>query len=902
MPTENYAEEAVKLLFGLFMSVVQLREPRIEPVLSGRAHMPKEGKDRELLLRAMQAQGIWFQLLSVAEQNFAMRELRQTETEHGPEQVAGSFEQILAHAAEHSVTPQRMQALLDNARIRPTITAHPTEAKRVTVLEIHRRIFLLLREMESRWTPRERNKLIGELRNEIDLLWLTGEIRLEKPSVIQEAHWGLHFFNDALFDSLPYMMDRLDAALEHYYPGTEFDIPPFFQFGSWIGGDRDGNPNVTNEVTRSILRENRDAALARYKRRLARLGQVLSIADHAVVVPESFLRVLRDTLARSGAGERISTRNPGEVFRQYIVCMQRKLDATLRAAADDELPPKGTGYETSDELVADFKVLEEGLNGANCAEIARFLVRPLRREVEAFRFRTVGLDLRENSNTINAALAAIWREMHPGQDGPPSSESPEWKHWILEELARPLKGLPRFRALPAAAESTLGMFRLAREARAAMDREAINACVLSLTRSAADVLGVYLLAKYAGLFSDAPGIENCHIMIVPLFETITDLRNAPGIMRELLAVPVVRRTVKALGGCQEVMVGYSDSNKDGGYLCANWEVWKAQARLCRELEKTGLPISFFHGRGGSVSRGGAPTGRAIAAQPAGTVHGQMRVTEQGEVVSSKFANRGIAQNQIEQLATAVFEHSLSEHTLPPANPDFDEVMEALSGLSYAAYRKLAEFPGLVDFYHAASPVNELAMLNIGSRPARRFGAATLADLRAIPWVFAWSQNRMMIPGWYGVGSGLEQFIAVRGASGDAVLKRMFAESRLFRLIMDEVEKTLLLVDMDIASRYAQLVPDVKLRDEVFALVQKEYQRTVQMVLRVSDSAELCERFPRYKQRMSRRLTGINQVGETQVELIEHTRSGKQSEMPKHEQLVALLLSINCIASGLGWTG
>ena len=433
-----------------------------------------------------------------------------------------------------------------------------------------------------------------------------------------------------------------------------------------------------------------------------------------------------------------------------------------------------------------------------------------------------------------------------------------------------------------------------------VDREATGNFILSMTQSVADVLGVYLLEKYAGLFADAEGIERATLLVDPLFETITDLNSAPTIMRELLSIPVVRRTVRDLGGVQEVMIGYSDSNKDGGFLTSNWELSKAQAKLTRVGEECGIPIAFFHGRGGSVSRGGAPTGRAIAAQPAGSVHGQLRLTEQGEVVTYKYANRGTAQYNMELIAASVLEHSLKsgkEPELKP-NPEFDETMEALSGAAYAAYRQLAEHPGLVTYYQAASPVDELVLLKIGSRPARRFGAKTLNDLRAIPWVFAWTQNRHMVPGWYGIGTGLERFIAVRGGLGEQLLGRMFNESRLFRLIVDEAEKTLPQVDLAIAREYADLVPDRSVRDEIFSMIEDEYHRTVKMILQITGQG-LCERFPRFRRRLGRRLPTLNQIGYEQVKLIKRFRRAKKV---KQSDLVPLLLSINCVAEGLGWTG
>jgi phosphoenolpyruvate carboxylase len=547
--------------------------------------------------------------------------------------------------------------------------------------------------------------------------------------------------------------------------------------------------------------------------------------------------------------------------------------------------------------------MEQGLVAARCEAVAANYVKPLRREVEIFGFRTVSLDLRQNTTVINRTLAAVYERVEGAT--PPEADSQAWMDWILAELARPLQRYPDLKGLPEEAAETLGMLHLVVEPRSLADSEAFGAAVLSMTQRASDVLGVYLLAKYVGLFTDLEGVEACRIMVVPLFETIDDLHAAPAIMRELLAHGVVQRTVRQFGGVQEVMIGYSDSNKDGGYLTANWELTLAQATLTQVGNEMGVPISFFHGRGGSVSRGGAPTGHAIAAQPAGSVHGQMRITEQGEVASAKFANKGTALYSMELLASSVFAHSLMskrEEELRP-HPEFDEVMRGLSASSHATYRDLVDLPGLVSYYEAASPVEELALLNIGSRPARRFGAKTLSQLRAIPWVFAWTQNRHMITGWYGVGTALERFLGAHGAEGAAVLKRMMEEARLFRLVIDEVEKTLPQVDLEIARKYAELVEDAQVREAVYGLVQDEYRRTVEQVLRVSGGNSLAERFPRFRRRLTRRLPAINQVGLVQVELIRKFRTTKQTDKQAAEQyLVSLLLSINCIAAGLGWTG
>ncbi len=897
----HYASEVAELLFGLLVDVVRTRQPGLEAVLRG-GEPDLASPDR--LEAGLRAQGIWFQLLSIAEQNAGMRRRRQTETERGPEQVRGTLAQVLHDAAGDQVTPEQVRQLLGELRIRPTITAHPTEAKRVTVLEKHRRIYRRLVDLESpRWTPRERTQIIDGLKNDIELLWMTGELRLEKPTVPQEVYWGLHFFSESLFEATSETLEKLDRVLSQTWPGERFLLPPFLQFGSWIGGDRDGNPFVTNDVTRRTLHENRLASLYRYRQRLTELLRTLSITERAIDPGSAFRQGLERALAQVPDSAAIVARNPGEIFRHYLACMMARLHGAIAHAERGRAAPPGEGYATAEELLADLRTVELGLAQGGSPRLAATLVRPVRREAEAFRFSTVRLDLRENSTRLAQALVALWRVSTGNPGEPPALDSEEWKSWLLAELARPRQGDRPLEGLPPDAQETMGMFRLVRAMRAELDREAFGSFVLSMTREVADVLGAYLLAKEAGLFADEAALECCTLPIVPLFETIDDLHRAPAIMRELLSTPVVRRSVRALGGTQEVMIGYSDSNKDGGFLSSNWELSKAQARLTRLGAELGVPISFFHGRGGSVSRGGAPLGRAIAAQPAGSVHGRMRLTEQGEVVSFKYANRGTAQYQLELLTAGVIEHTLRserEAALVPTS-EFDEAMEALSGAAQATYRRFVEQPDLIGYFAAASPLEELTLLNIGSRPARRTGARTLADLRAIPWVFAWSQNRHFITGWYGVGSGLLTFLQVRGERGERLIQRMYTDSRLFRLVIDEVDKTLCYVDLDIARLYADLVPDVRLREEIFAQVKEEYARTVEAVLRVTGSTVPAERFPRFRRRLYRRLPTINQVSRQQVELLRRFRASV-GEQERQQYLSSLLLSINCISSGFGATG
>src|SRR5438309_73493 len=526
----DYLQRTAGLLYDCLLDVIRAHEPDIERVLRGE-QLPA-GAPAELVGRAIQAQGTWFQLLSIAEQNAAMRQRRQAEVERGPEQVRGTFAQVVAAAAAAGVPAEEVRALVAGLRVRPVITAHPTEAKRVTVLEKHRRIYRRLVDLEApRWTPRERSALIDNVRAEIELLWLSGELRLEKPTVEQELAWGLYFVHENLFGIVPELADKLEQALGRAYPDASFDVPPFFQVGCWIGGDRDGNPFVTNDATRRTLCETRVASLRRYRLRLAELLRALSITDPTAVISPAFRTALAPQPEPCGPGDASARRNPGEVFRQFLTCVLRRLDATLVSAEQGQTAPEAEAYATADDLIVDLRTLEAGLTEAQCATAAGLFVRPVRREVEAFRFSTFRLDIRENSSRLNEALRALWRARRPAE--PPASESPEWRAWLQAELVRPLGADHAPPDLPAegGATETVGMFRLIRETRDRLDREAIGSFVLSMTHSVSDVLGAYVFAKQAGLFADAAGTESCTLPVVPAVEAIDDPRRAPDIGR-----------------------------------------------------------------------------------------------------------------------------------------------------------------------------------------------------------------------------------------------------------------------------------------------------------------------------------------------------------------------------------
>lgn len=900
--TSQYREEVAQLLFNCLLEVVQKRCPDIENTLLGKQELRESNQD--VMTYALQAYGIWFQLLSIVEQNSNVRHLRSIESEIGHTEVPGTFAQVISQAARQGIAADELQGVLDNASISPVITAHPTEAKRVTVLEIHRRIYLLLKKLEQdRWTPHERTVIKQTITNEIDLLWLTGEIRLEKPSVQNEVEWGIHFFKESLYQGVNELYGELEQALNDHYPEHSFNVPAFFSFGSWIGGDRDGNPFVTNEVTEHAVKTTAKATMEYYVAKVNAMGSYLSISKNFTDLPKSFNEKLEAILKHSNEAETMKSRNPGEVFRQLCYCIGKRLNANLLQLAGDSTDVQA--YPSADEFANDLRVIEEGLEAAQCQSLCRQYVSPFRHTVEAFGFHTVSLDLRQNSTITTLALEEIWTAQHSDGDKMPEKDSAEWHQWLLDALKEPLEELPSFTNLSESSVATMDLLRLIDTIQNTIDRDAFGVFILSMTQSSDDILGVYLLAKYAGLFTDSQAIESCRIQVVPLLETIEDLRNGPEILENLLDVPLVQRTINQLGGHQEIMVGYSDSNKDGGYLCSTWEVSKAQTKIYQTGQNHGVQISFFHGRGGSVSRGGAPAGRAIAAQPASTVNGRMRVTEQGEVVSGKYANRGVAEQQIELLAASVLSHTLFSAGEDDAQnrPAYDEVLEALAGTSMVAYRGLVDHPGLVDFYSSASPVEELTLMKIGSRPARRFGAASLDDLRAIPWVFAWTQNRLMITGWYGFGSAINQIISVRGEQGEAILAEMFEKSQIFRLMIDNIEKTMFLVDLEIASEYGTLVDDQTAGNEILDMITKERDLAEKMLLAITKEESLCERFPIFRKNMDARLHGIKQVGLEQVKLVKQFRAG-QADGKKGDQntLVSLLLSINCVAAGLGWTG
>lgn len=870
--TAQYRGEVQELLHSLFADFLRAQEPRLHDVLQSAREL--DAHEGALLIKALQSVGIRFQLTAIANEIAETRKIRNVEASSGPDAVIGSFHRALKGAAARGVSDNEVAEALAGLQVSPTMTAHSTEAKRVTILENHRRIYFKLIELETiHGTPFERGRLMDELRNSIAILWMTGELRLERPTLDEEVSWALHFFNETLIEGTKEVGARLADALRCHYPGVSMEIPAFLKFRSWIGGDHDGNPNITADMTRRTLRRHHDNTLLRYIAEMERLVRILSISEHVRSPDHLFRQHLKAGLEATGQVEEIVRRNPHEPFRQFCVACATRLHASvsgtdLVSGTDSKVTPYRGPHEFSDDL----RVLEKALMEIGAGGIAASEIASLRYLVSCFGFRTAALDIRQNTSVINRTVAELGGK--PGQLG--------------DDLVNAVKAdLESIESGSEAAE-VIALFRLLGESFS--DPEALGAFVLSMTSCASDIHAVEWLAEALGVRQDFPPI-------VPLFETLENLRKAPEILDELLSDGRSRAALTDDAGVVEIMLGYAEFNKGVGHLSSVWELHKAQRAILAVCEKHGVTVRFFHGRGGSISRGGAPTGRAIAAQPAGTVQGRLRLIEQGEVVSTKYSNRETTRTYLELLGAGVLSHTLKRSATAFARnePEATDEMEALSNSSLAAYRDLVETPGFMDYFLAASPVRELSLLRTGSPPSMRFGAGDLDDLRAYPWVFAWSQNRHLINGWYGFGSALDARIKA-GGLGD--LQAMFTDLKVFRLVVDDVEKTLHQTDLEIGARYAGLVNDEATRQRIFGMISAEYALTVRHVISITGESSIAERFPGFCLRIGEAAPLIDRCNAWQLSLLRRYRADPSQEW-NH---VPLLLSMHCIATGLGWTG
>lgn len=865
--SSSYAEEATNRLRQAWLKVLQRRAPNVIKAIDTGGDF----WDRSDISDHLQANTIWFHLQQIVDENVMIRNRRQAEQKGKPQETG--FLKAMSECPEER--RDALERVLAEGRLSvgPTMTAHPTEAKRVSVMEIHRRIYRTLVLFESmRWSPREISRLEDTLEMEIDLLWMTGELRMERPSLAAEIDWGLQFYRTSLFSAIPRLFESYNDAV-HAVSGEDHEGQCCVRFHSWIGGDRDGNPNVTAEVTRNALERSRDMVVTEYSKELGEIIPRLSVSEKIVPIPAKHREALtRIVDLRSSNPAQCRQRNPNEIFRQTGTAIQQCI-------------VQG-GYGHISDFVNDLLVMEAALESIDAVHLSEQLIRPLRWQASVFGFRAHTLDIRQNSDVVNRALEAVWNAV----DASPEALSSDWSMRLRKEIGQQSLPYVDSAKLDGEAAELIALLKLIREVHEGADPEAIGPFILSMTRSADDLLAVMLLARYAGF-----GSERLSLKVVPLFETIDDLRAAPEILRDVLAVPLASRSMQDSANRIEIMLGYSDSNKDGGFLCSSWTLDRAQRAIVRAVAKFGVSPVFFHGRGGSVSRGGAPTDRAIAAQPKGTLNGRLRLTEQGEVVTAKYANAGTAAAQLEVLASSVLRHS-AEPAFDAVDPESEDVMDTLSSLSQTTYQQLLEHPLFLNYFNQASPVNELALLKIGSRPARRFGASSLSDLRAIPWVFAWSQNRHMISSWYGFGRAMENFRSIRGAEGDKALRRVMKALPLFRLSIDEVEKSLMIVQMDIAELYAGLVDDREDAEAILKLINDEYSRSISAIEFLTGEP-LGQRFPLAMTRIRRHDATLRAAHSAQVDLLKNVRSEASAT-----HRIQLMQSMNCISAGLGWTG
>ncbi|HVO10794.1 MAG TPA: phosphoenolpyruvate carboxylase [Vicinamibacteria bacterium] len=835
----------------------------------------------------------YFKLVNLAEDQERVRVLRRREREA---QASGSaavetIEAAVRELHDSGLSPQDMQALLDRLLIMPVFTAHPTEAKRRTILTKLANVAELLRALDrDDPTPEERRATLEDLRELIVSLWQTEETRAYQPSVMDEVRNGLFYLETVLYDLAPEVVRSLERAVAERYPGARVDAS-FLRFGSWMGGDRDGNPFVDCAVTEQTLRAHHQLALQLLRRGIERLHGHLSITEALGVDRDLLDSLAADAQLFPDEARRASERYARQPYRQKLLYVYRKLAATLEASTRpwraDHRPRPGT-YADASELQHDLRLLRSSLRRHHGQRLADGRLGTLARQAAIFGFHLASLDLRAHSASHAAALAEVMGRYGLATSFADAGEEERTALLTAEILGgRPFA--PHRLDFSPATNQTLELFRLVRRAHERIGRAAVETYVVSMTRGPSDLLSVLLLARDAGV-SD-------RLDLVPLFETVADLHGAPATMEKLFENPAYARHLAGRGRTQTIMVGYSDSNKDGGYLSANWELHLAQRSLAALCRRHGIGLTLFHGRGGTVGRGGGPTNRAILAQPPESVGGRLRLTEQGESITNRYANPALARRHLEQLVHAVLVASAGRQTAPAAA--WDQAMGELSPRAERAYRALVhETPALVRYLHEATPLEEIGRLNIGSRPARR-GQGGFADLRAIPWVFAWTQSRVSLPGWYGLGHAASSWAGADERRW-SLLRAMYREWPFFRTLADNAQLALRGADMLIARVYSTLASPAD-REAVFPRLQEEYLRSEAALCRLTGQRELLEEAPWLQRSIRVRNPYIDPMNYVQVALLRRTRA--EPAPPEAEPLHdAVRLSVNGIAAGLRNTG
>ncbi len=785
---------------------------------------------------------------------------------------------------------------LAGALVSPVITAHPTETRRRTVFDTQNRITRLMRlRMHGRTETDDGRPIELELRRQVLTLWQTALVRLSRLKVADEIGAGLRYYPASFFEVVPKVNAAVREALRSRWPDAGLLRRPIVRPGSWIGGDRDGNPNVTADVVRLATGSAAHTALAYYFDELALLEQELSMSARLVAVDDALSELASACTVEARADE--PYRRAVRVIRARLTATAAEvLDRMPEHVLDDGLP----AYRSAEQMQSDLAVIDASLRNHGSAVLADDRLARLRDALDAFGFHLCGLDMRQNSEMHEQVVTELlaWAGVHPDYAGLSEHQRVSL---LVGELStrRPL--VREGAELSELARKELDVVAAAAAAVRALGAEAVPTYIISMCRSVSDMLEAALLLKEAGLLDLSGDEPYAPVGIVPLFETIDDLQHGSSILRAALDVPVYRAMVAGRGNSQEIMLGYSDSNKDGGYLAANWALYRAELDLVEAARDTGIRLRLFHGRGGTIGRGGGPSYDAILAQPPGAVNGSLRLTEQGEVIAAKYAEPGIAHRNLESLVAATLESTLLdvEGLGDAAGPAY-RVLDDLAARARRAYAELVhDTAGFVEYFEQSTPVGEIGSLNIGSRPTSRKATTSISDLRAIPWVLAWSQCRVMLPGWYGTGTALREWIA----DGDpearvAVLRDLYRRWPFLRTVLSNMAQVLAKSDMGLAARYAELVTDAELRDRVFGMIRAEHERTIEMHRLVTGQEDLLADNPALARSVFNRFPYLEPLNHLQVELLRRYRGGEDDELLRS----GILLTMSGLASALRNSG
>jgi phosphoenolpyruvate carboxylase len=805
----------------------------------------------------------------------------------------GSLAYALDHAGKMGFGVPELVAFFNKAHISPVLTAHPTEVRRKSTLNRELGIAELLERRDRMVaTPEETEALEERLRRDVVTLWQTNLLRETKLTVLDEVLNGLSYYDYTFLRELP----RLYAVLEDRLQTLDAshnacDVDNFLRIGSWIGGDRDGNPFVTADVLEKTLQMHARRIFEFYLDEIEKLSRELPLSDGIISVSEA-VRSLAD-MAPSDSPHR-----QREPYRLALASIQARLALTARDIAGLHSPnivESSAAYHTSAEFRADLDLIHDSLCEHGSSILARGRLRLLRRAAGCFGFHLAIVDLRQNSAVHERTVAELVEAVSPGTNylGLPESERIAL---LTQELksARPLMSPHIVYSDETAGE--IAVFKMAAMAHQRYGREVIANCIISKAEGVSDMLELAVLLKEVGLVS-ADG--KAHVNIIPLFETIGDLQACAPVMDAAFTNPVYRALVNNRGDMQEVMLGYSDSNKDGGFVTSGWELYKAEIRLVDVFRRHGVAMRLFHGRGGSVGRGGGPSYDAILAQPGGAVNGAIRITEQGEIIASKYSNPEVGRRNLEILAAATLEASLLHPDKPAPRADYLDAMDELSETAFKAYRGLVyETPGFVDYFWSSTVITEIATLNIGSRPASRTKTRKIEDLRAIPWVFSWAQARIMLPGWYGFGSAAKAYVEKHGDKGLALLKAMAKDWPFFRTLLSNMDMVLAKSSIAIASRYAELVPDSVLRERIFGRISAEWHNSIAMLLEITGQSKLLEANPLLDRSIRNRFPYLDPLNHVQVEFLKAHRANTGEP----RVLEGIQLTINGISAGLRNSG